>query len=371
MKRPFWMVLSVFVGVGAVNAAFEDLERGTRAAGLGGAYTAMVDDAAGIFWNPASLRFLAHGEVTTEFARPFGVSELDGFMLAAVQPTVEGSFGIGLTTFGESGYYDETTFSLAAAREWGLDTVFGVRLSTLALDLRPTYGADWATTIDLGVVHRLGETIRLGFATRNLTGPSLGDGAVEPARRARLGVVFEAERGLRMAADVAFDENFPPRLHVGQEFTAHSLLTLRAGLSAGLGATDDAPVRYALGFSTHTWKMRLDYAFVDHPSLGATHRLGLTARIEGGLEPAPARFRVRTKGKSAPPARVVDLNSASGAQLQSLPGIGPALAGRIIDHRRTHGPFVDVEGLLAVKGIGPVTLEKLRPYITASVPPKE
>lgn len=371
MRRCLWIVVLSVFSISGADAAFEDLERGTRPAGLGGAYTAMVDDAAGIFWNPASIRFLAHGEIATEFARPFGVSELDGFMLAAVQPMVEGSFGIGLTTFGESGYYDETTLSLAGAREWGRDTVFGVRLSTLALDMRPTYGADWTASIDVGVIHRLGESIRVGFSTRNLTGPSLGQGVVEPARRARLGTVFEAERGLRMAADVAFDEHFPPRVHVGQEFTAHPLLTLRAGLSTGLGATNDAPVRYALGFSAHTWKMRIDYAFVDHPSLGATHRIGLAARVEGGLQPAPARFRVRTKGKSALPTRVIDLNVANSMLFQTLPGIGPALAGRIIAHREAHGSFVDVEGLLAVKGIGPATLEKVRPYVTVSVPAKE
>lgn len=360
-----WIILATALLVCRADAAFEDLERGTRAAGLGGAYAAMVDDAAGMFWNPASIRFLAHGEIATEFARPFGISELDGFMLAAVQPTVVGSFGLGVTTFGESGYYDETTLNLVAAREWGRDTVFGVRLSTLALDLRPTYGADWTAGLDVGVIQRLGDSIRLGMSTRHLTGPSLGSGAVTPARRARLGMVFEAERGLRMSADVAFDEDFPPRFHVGQEFTAHSLLTLRAGLSTGLGATNDAPVRYALGFSAHTWQLRLDYAFVDHPSLGATHRMGLAARIEGGLQPAPARFRVRAKGKSAPPARIVDLNTAGPSELQSLPGIGPALAGRIIAHRDAHGPFGDVEALLAVKGIGPATLEKVRPYIKA------
>lgn len=59
----------------------------------------------------------------------------------------------------------------------------------------------------------------------------------------------------------------------------------------------------------------------------------------------------------------VDLNSAPVEELAQLPGLGPALAGRIIDHRRAHGPFAATADLLAVPGIGPATLERLRPHV--------
>ncbi len=61
---------------------------------------------------------------------------------------------------------------------------------------------------------------------------------------------------------------------------------------------------------------------------------------------------------------LVNINTASQAELESLPGIGPALAQRIIEHRQTHGPFAQVEDLKDVQGIGDATLERLRPYIT-------
>ena len=59
----------------------------------------------------------------------------------------------------------------------------------------------------------------------------------------------------------------------------------------------------------------------------------------------------------------IALNLASAKELELLPGIGPSLAARILEHRQTHGPFKSLEELLAVKGIGPKTLEKIRPYL--------
>ena len=58
-----------------------------------------------------------------------------------------------------------------------------------------------------------------------------------------------------------------------------------------------------------------------------------------------------------------DLNSAGMAELESLPGIGPSLAGRILKHRNRHGPFRSIEGLGAVPGIGEKTVRSLRPYL--------
>ncbi len=64
------------------------------------------------------------------------------------------------------------------------------------------------------------------------------------------------------------------------------------------------------------------------------------------------------------PSGVVNVNTADAEQLQLLPRIGPALAGRIIEFRDTNGPFASVGELVAVKGIGERSLERLEPYVT-------
>lgn len=60
----------------------------------------------------------------------------------------------------------------------------------------------------------------------------------------------------------------------------------------------------------------------------------------------------------------LDLNRATASDLEELPGIGPVLAARIIDHREAHGPFAEIGDLRAVSGIGERTFQSLVELIT-------
>ncbi len=57
------------------------------------------------------------------------------------------------------------------------------------------------------------------------------------------------------------------------------------------------------------------------------------------------------------------LDTATATDLQTLPGIGPALAARIIDYRTTHPHISSVDALDEVPGIGPSLIEKIRPGV--------
>jgi competence protein ComEA len=63
------------------------------------------------------------------------------------------------------------------------------------------------------------------------------------------------------------------------------------------------------------------------------------------------------------PAGPIDLNRATVDELDELPGIGPATAQAIVDHRTTNGPFASVDDLEAVRGIGPAKLDAIRALV--------
>jgi len=61
----------------------------------------------------------------------------------------------------------------------------------------------------------------------------------------------------------------------------------------------------------------------------------------------------------------LNINKATARELERLPGVGPALAARIVEHRARYGPFRRVEHLLAVRGVGEQRFRELRPHLTA------
>jgi competence ComEA-like helix-hairpin-helix protein len=92
--------------------------------------------------------------------------------------------------------------------------------------------------------------------------------------------------------------------------------------------------------------------------------------FDGGSSPSDER----TRGGLAiavPPAKLddsaalLDVNRASALDLAQLPGVGPALAARIVTARERDGPFTTVEDLRRVRGLGRVTFDRLRALVTA------
>jgi len=73
--------------------------------------------------------------------------------------------------------------------------------------------------------------------------------------------------------------------------------------------------------------------------------------------------RMQAPTQAPAPAERVDINTASAEDLKKVPGLGEALAQRIVAFREEHGRFEKVDDLLNVRGIGVTSLEKLRPHL--------
>jgi competence protein ComEA len=95
----------------------------------------------------------------------------------------------------------------------------------------------------------------------------------------------------------------------------------------------------------------------------------LTVPAEGTqvtpLQPAVEPTARKEKSASlATPAALVNINTATLEELETLPGIGATRAQDILDYRQAHGGFKTIEDLQEVTGIGPATFEKIKPFIT-------
>lgn len=98
--------------------------------------------------------------------------------------------------------------------------------------------------------------------------------------------------------------------------------------------------------------------FASSPILPAAVDRPGTNAVNPHTEPRPPT------APSAAHAKKININTATQAELELLPGIGPALAGRIIERRAARGPFRSVDQLDDVRGIGPKLLAKIRPQVS-------
>jgi competence ComEA-like helix-hairpin-helix protein len=79
------------------------------------------------------------------------------------------------------------------------------------------------------------------------------------------------------------------------------------------------------------------------------------------LLPAPL-----SPAKKKSPTQPININTANSSQLQLVPGIGPATANKILQMRKSYGAFKSVNDLMAIRGIGPKRLEKMKKYLTVA-----
>ncbi|MDQ3985916.1 MAG: helix-hairpin-helix domain-containing protein [Actinomycetota bacterium] len=95
---------------------------------------------------------------------------------------------------------------------------------------------------------------------------------------------------------------------------------------------------------------------VDGQKLEVPKKSEVRAAAPGAAVPSP--------GASSASSTVISLNSADQTTLESIPGVGPVTAAAILAYRDEMGGFSSVDELIEVSGIGPATLESIRPYVT-------
>lgn len=213
------------------------------------------------------------------------------------------------------------------------------------------------------VLVALGAAARLGFGPGPAAwawSPETGDRAAGSAAEVRDAVDRELARARRASRPLAAGETLDPNRAPAVELerlpgvgpaTARSILASRA---AG-----------------RIFRWREDLLAVRGIGPATLARIAPHLTLAGappGLTTAPAGSRSSPATAGAAPRGRVDVNRATAAELESLPGVGPSIARRIIEMRAEKGGFARLEDLLAVRGIGPSRLAKLRDRVAFGRP---
>ena len=297
VKAAALLVLAAQTAWAAEMAAFLDIGVGARAAGMGGAYTALADDANALYWNPAGLARMEKREASVSHAE-LGQSTRHDFM-AYAHPAAQGTFAGAFTYLSQGSIEGRDSLGRPTAGFNASDSAVTVaygrktELADLGLSvkyLRSHIGSAEAqgAALDLGArreLEGLGDgKLALGVALRNLgSGLKYDRERNDLPLRLALGAAYRLSKGHAVAVDF---QNGPRGAGsegaVGGEFKALEGVFLRLGY-ASKGAVQggsgfDAAKGLPLGLGLKRGQFILDYGAQAAGELGNTHRFSLAMR---------------------------------------------------------------------------------------------
>ena len=261
----------MFLGIGSLYGAFEEMGFSPRAWALGEAMVSLPTGVDGLYFNPASLGYGKDGFFTAALSRPYGLKELG---TAAVGLGVHFPFaGIGLTaaSFGFD-LYREHLISLAFGRTMGSKVAYGLRMKVMGVRIE-NYGFDQTFGFDMGFLIWIGENLLWGGCLKNLNKPGLGEANEELPQVFQTGFCYYPREGMMFALQADKDVRFPTRMGFGCEYQIFQNLSLRVGVGSN-------PATFSGGMGIRLRSFQLDYGLSSHQVLGLTHAVGVTLRFQ-------------------------------------------------------------------------------------------
>lgn len=293
MRLAALLLLASQASWAAETASFLNIGVGARALGMGGAYTALADDANALYWNPAGLSKLEKREFTASHAEMFESTRLD--FLAYAHPTSQGTFAAGLTYLSQgkiegrdsmgrpTAGYDASDAAVTGAYARKLELA---EVGAAVKYVRSHIGSVEAQSVavDVGAKRALGG-LTIGAALRNL-GPGLkyDNERNDLPLRLAAGAAYKFAGGHAVAAEaVNGPRGAGTDASFGGEYQAIKSVYLRAGyttqsaVTGGTGFDAARGMTFGLGLRNEKWSM--DYAILPTGELGRSHRFSLGARF--------------------------------------------------------------------------------------------
>ena len=267
-KKSFFFLILLFYSIPAI-AAFDNCGVSAKALSLGHASVALGDEASVISTNPGGLGFFKRIGFQASLSRLFDLDELSEKEFYLVYPFKSFSFGGGTYIFGKIDYYQEMVLTLAIGYELKDYLSFGSNVKYMRVSFSPTYKALSAWGADFGMVVKVNNKVQLGAVVKNFNQPELLDNSDDIPTIFSSGIAVFPYEEVNLVFDFSYDKIYKGQLHFGQEIKLIKNLPLRFGIQT-------SPARYALGVGFNFEKMNVDYAYLNHPVLGGSHKVSFS-----------------------------------------------------------------------------------------------
>ncbi len=255
-------------------ALFEYDGLSARYLSLGGGCTALCDEPSVVASNTSALGFFSKKSVEFSWSQLFNLKELSAGDFYFVFPL--GKFfsinsltsGVGFNIFGETDYYQESKISFAFGYKIQDHFSLGASIKYMRVSFPSPYSDFSALGFDSGVLVKIQDKVQIGGAVKNLNKPRVIKDSDDVARVWNIGVAFFPFKDIILTVDFAKESGFNHQLKFGQEIIISKNLSLRFGIKT-------EPVRYGVGTGFNWEKIKIDYAFLSHSTLGQTHKVSL------------------------------------------------------------------------------------------------
>jgi len=263
----------------ALGGAFDDIPIGARARAMGGAYTAVCDDASGIYWNPSSLGRIHKSELDGFDEDLYSLGLINYSFLGFVYPGLgDGAMGFGWTRLGTTQSaniqnYAENTYIISYGQPISRRAYVGASVKFFSVDYdvkAAGYGADAAVSYDI-----MPERMSAAFVWQNVNRPEIrwDSGAVDNLDSVfRLGFDYKIAAVHTFSVDASQKYGHETEYSLGWESLLFSrIVAVRVG-----GNEIDGVLNPAAGVGLHFGRIKLDCTLEQNYNLGQSVLLGFT-----------------------------------------------------------------------------------------------
>jgi len=250
--------------------------------GMGGAYTALADDATAVFWNPAGLAQVADYQIVASHQTLFGIDDLYNEMVAVSFPLLQQQWGLGWRQVNLLDNYYEQIISLSSSHSFSFSRSNYLNLGLTLKNMTAVVSQDFPNStnpftdilgmefpgkfdLDIGILYHPNQNFALGVVTENLFEPRFEfvSSSDKILRNYRLGAAYNWRGNANFVLDYEWNEE-RGNWHVGGELWFFDVFAPRIGMNG-----EDLTIGF--GIKTNRWFF--DGAVLTNKNLGSTYRI--------------------------------------------------------------------------------------------------